>query len=53
VPAAAFADHDAARRLAASIERQGYPVEIRREKSSEQPWVVWIVCGQRSGRFCP
>jgi hypothetical protein len=41
-PAAAFADRDAAARLASSIERQGYPVEIRQEASSTRPWVVWI-----------
>lgn len=41
-PAAAFADRDAASRLASSIERQGYPVEIRQDGSSTRPWVVWI-----------
>jgi hypothetical protein len=41
-PAAAFADREAAARLASSIERQGYPVEIRQEASSTRPWVVWI-----------
>ena len=41
-PAAAFADRDAAARLASSIERQGYPVEVRQEASSTRPWVVWI-----------
>ncbi|HEX7785135.1 MAG TPA: hypothetical protein VF653_02835 [Methylomirabilota bacterium] len=41
-PAAAFADREAATRLASSIERQGYPVEIRQEASSTRPWVVWI-----------
>ena len=41
-PAAAFADREAAVRLASSIERQGYPVEIRQEASSTRPWVVWI-----------
>ena len=41
-PAAAFADRDAASRLATSIERQGYPVEIRQDGSSTRPWVVWI-----------
>jgi hypothetical protein len=53
VPAAAFAELGAAKRLVASIERQGYPVEIRRYEGSEQPWVVWILCGRRSGSFCP
>ena len=41
-PAAAFADRGAAARLASSIERQGYPVEIRQDSSSTRPWVVWI-----------
>ena len=41
-PAAAFAGREAAGRLAASIERQGYPVEIRHDGSSTRPWVVWI-----------
>ena len=41
-PAAAFADRAGAARLASSIERQGYPVEIRQDSSSTRPWVVWI-----------
>jgi len=41
-PAAAFTDRAAAARLASSIERQGYPVEIRQDPSSTRPWVVWI-----------
>jgi hypothetical protein len=41
-PAAAFAERDAASRLASSIQQQGYPVEIRQEQSSSRPWVVWI-----------
>jgi len=41
-PAAAFADHEAAGRLASTIEKQGYPVEIRQDGSSSRPWVVWI-----------
>ncbi len=41
-PAAAFTDRAAAGRLAASIEKQGYPVEIRQDGSSSRPWVVWI-----------
>ena len=41
-PAAAFTDRAAASRLASSIERQGYPVEIRQDASSSRPWVVWI-----------
>jgi len=41
-PAAAFADREAAGRLAGSIQQQGYPVEIREERSSTRPWVVWI-----------
>lgn len=51
-PAAAFADRQAAARLASSIEAQGYPVEIRREGSSARPWVVWIRAqpGSSAGR---
>jgi hypothetical protein len=41
-PAAAFADREAAGRLASSIEKQGYPVEVRQDGSSSRPWVVWI-----------
>jgi hypothetical protein len=41
-PAAAFTDRAAAGRLASSIEKQGYPVEIRQDASSSRPWVVWI-----------
>ncbi len=41
-PAAAFADREAAGRLASTIEKQGYPVEIRQDGSSSRPWVVWI-----------
>jgi hypothetical protein len=41
-PAAAFADREAAGRLASSIQKQGYPVEIRQDGSSSRPWVVWI-----------
>ena len=41
-PAAAFTDRAAAGRLASSIEKQGYPVEIRQDSSSSRPWVVWI-----------
>ena len=41
-PAAAFTDRAAANRLASSIEKQGYPVEIRQDGSSSRPWVVWI-----------
>ena len=48
-PAAAFADREAAGRLAGSIERQGYPVEIRQDRSSTRPWVVWIGAQPRSG----
>jgi hypothetical protein len=40
--AAAFADRGAAERLAASIERQGYPTKIRRDGTPPAPWVVWI-----------
>jgi hypothetical protein len=41
-PAAAFTDRAAAGRLASSIEKQGYPVEIRQDRASSRPWVVWI-----------
>jgi hypothetical protein len=49
-PAAAFADREAAVRLASSIERQGYPVEIRQDSSSTRPWVVWIGSQPSGGR---
>jgi hypothetical protein len=42
VLAAAFADRDSAQRFAASIARQGYPVEVRRDDSSSRSWAVWI-----------
>jgi hypothetical protein len=42
MPAAAFTGREAASRLAASIERQGYPVQVRRDGSGARPWVVWI-----------
>jgi len=48
-PAAAFADREAAGRLASSIQQQGYPVEIRQEQSSTRPWVVWIGAQPRGG----
>lgn len=48
-PAAAFADREAASRLASSIQQQGYPVEIRQESSSSRPWVVWIGAQPRGG----
>jgi hypothetical protein len=48
-PAAAFADREAAGRLASSIQQQGYPVEIRQEPSSARPWVVWIGAQPRGG----
>ena len=41
-PAAAFADREPAGRLASSIQKQGYPVEVRQDGSSSRPWVVWI-----------
>lgn len=41
-PAAAFADREAAGRLASSIQNKGYPVEVRQDGSSSRPWVVWI-----------
>jgi hypothetical protein len=40
--AAAFADRDSAERLAASIERQGYPAKVRRHDATTTPWVVWV-----------
>jgi cell division septation protein DedD len=42
VRGAAFSDRDSAERLAASIERQGYPVKVRRDDTPNTPWVVWI-----------
>ena len=48
-PAAAFADREAAHRLANSIQQQGYPVEVRQESSSSRPWVVWIGAQPRAG----
>jgi hypothetical protein len=41
-PAAAFADRNAADRLASSIRARGRRVEIRADGSSTQPWVVWV-----------
>lgn len=41
-PAAAFGDRHAAASLAASIQRQGYSVEVRHDSSATRPWVVWI-----------
>ncbi|MGH7365095.1 MAG: hypothetical protein ACREK9_01680 [Candidatus Rokuibacteriota bacterium] len=48
-PAAAFTDREAANRLASSIQQQGYPVEIRQDRSSTRPWVVWIGAEPRGG----
>jgi hypothetical protein len=48
-PAAAFGDREAAGRLASSIQRQGYPVEIRRDGSPARPWVVWIATRPTGG----
>lgn len=48
-PAAAFADREAAARLASSIQQQGYPVEIRQDQSATRPWVVWIGAQPRGG----
>jgi len=48
-PAAAFTDRAAAGRLASSIEKQGYPVEIRQDSSSSRPWVVWIAAQPSGG----
>jgi hypothetical protein len=42
VPAAAFADNQAAARLASSMRNQGYRVEVRHEDSATHPWAVWI-----------
>jgi hypothetical protein len=46
--AAAFADRGAADRLADTIRRQGYPVDIREDRSAARPWVVWIGARPRS-----
>ncbi len=48
-PAAAFTDREAASRLASSIQQQGYPAEIRQDRSSTRPWVVWIGSQPRGG----
>jgi hypothetical protein len=50
IPAAAFADRAAATRLASSIQQQDYPVEIREDRSSARPWVVWIGPEPRGSR---
>lgn len=42
VRGAAFPDRDSAERLAASVERQGYPAKVRRGDTPATPWVVWI-----------
>lgn len=42
VRGAAFPDRDSAERLAASIERRGYSVTVRRDDRSSASWVVWI-----------
>ena len=47
--AAAFADRRAAARLADSIREQGYPVDIREDRSAPRPWVVWIGARPRPG----
>ena len=39
--AAAFADDQAAARLARSLRGQGYRVDLRREDGATLPWVVW------------
>jgi len=42
-PTAAFADRDSAERVAASLKREGHPVEVRRDDSTtDRPWVVWV-----------
>jgi cell division septation protein DedD len=48
-PAAAFADREAAGRLASSIQKQGYPVEVRQDRGAARPWVVWIGAQPRGG----
>jgi hypothetical protein len=47
--AAAFTDRRAAARLADSIREQGYPVDIREDRSAPRPWVVWIGARPRAG----
>lgn len=42
VRAAAFADEEAAARLAAGMRSQGYRVDLRHEDSAVLPWVVWV-----------
>jgi hypothetical protein len=50
IRAAALPDHEAARRVAATIRQGGYPVEIRPDPSSTRSWVVWIGPEPRGGR---
>lgn len=42
VRGAAFPDRGSAERLAASIERRGYSVTVRRDGPPSASWVVWI-----------
>ena len=53
MPVAAFVDREAARRQGDRIEQQGYPVEIREDRSSRRPWVVWIGAHPTSGEHRP
>jgi len=45
-PAAAFADNQAAARLASTMRNQGYRVDVRQEGSAMHPWVVWIAANR-------
>jgi hypothetical protein len=42
VRGATFPDRDSAERLAAGIEREGYPSRVRRDGTPTAAWVVWI-----------
>ena len=53
IPVAAFGDREAARRLDDRIEQQGYPLEIREDRSSTRPWAVWIGAHPTSGEHRP
>lgn len=53
MPVAAFENREAARHLGESIKQQGYPVEIREDRSSTRPWVVWISAHPTSGEHRP
>jgi hypothetical protein len=47
-PAAAFADNQAAARLASTMRNQGYRVDVRRDDSTTRQWMVWIKAPNRS-----